>query len=139
MRLNHDAGKTRRLRSDSGHDGEKVEIGMSTPSMRIRPRRFWLLRPSRKPECNHILPRLEQIRIPVSQTCVVQSTRQIEAEVIGGVRHIWHWARSRKAQISGRKNFRENIFLLFGWDYVEPHAKNVGMLAVVFLGWSIRD
>jgi len=138
MRLDRDAGKPRCLWPNSGDDREKVKIRMSAPSMRIRPRGLRLFCPSCKSPCNHVPPRFQQIQIAVSQACVIQGSRQLEPEVVGCLCHIRQRPGECETRITGRENLRQNIFLLFRGDYVKPYAEDIGMLAVVLLGRSIR-
>src|SRR5436190_24209713 len=139
MRLDGDAGEPRCLWSNSGNDREKVKIRMSAPSMRIRSCGLWLFRPGRKPKCDHVPPRLQEVQITVSHSCVVECAHQIKSEVVSCFCHIRDGPRCCKTRITDPENFSENILLFFRRDYVKPHAENVSVLAVMRFGWSIRD
>src|SRR5438128_7258083 len=106
---------------------------MRTPGMGVGSGRFRLLSPRCKSERDHVPPGTQQIEIPVAHVRMFQSAGQIKSKLIGSLSHLRNGTRGRKSWIANRKNLRENVFLPFPWDHVEPDPEHVRMLAVMLL------
>src|SRR6185437_1359773 len=135
MRFDADAGKSRRLRSNSGDNRKKIKIRMSAPGVRIRSGGLRLFSPSRQSQRHHVPPWLKEIQVLVSHACMLHRPRQIKPEVVSRLSHLRNSTVGSKPWVAHRKNFVENILLLFPRNYVKPYAEDIGMLAVMFLCW----
>src|SRR6184192_2487166 len=85
------------------------------------------------------MPRLKQAQVLISNAYVIERARQVESEIVSGLSHFRNMVRGCEARIAYGEDFGENILLLFLRDHVKPDAKNVGMLAVMFLGRRVGD
>src|SRR6185437_11063457 len=113
---------------------------MRAPGVRVRARRLRLLCPGRQSQTQHRLPWAEQVEILISHPGMLQSTRKIKAEVVGGSSHGGKLANSRRTGVAARgKDLREHLALLCHRNYIQPDAENVCVLAEVLLRRSIRE
>src|SRR5437016_4559621 len=106
---------------------------MRTPGMGVGSGRFRLLSPRCKSERDHFPPGTQQIEIPVAHVRMFQSAGQIKSKIIGSLSHLRNGTRGRKTWIGNGKNPRENVFLPFQWNHIEPDPEEVRMLAVMLL------